>query len=157
METWVAIPGYEGSYRISDQGKVQGPRKTLKPSPTSTGRLAVTLCKNGQRKTWDVHKLVAMAFLGPCPEGQEIRHLDGDCLNNVLPNLAYGSRSENQRDSVAHDTHRNSRKTHCPQGHEYAPENTYSGPGRNERQCIKCLRVNSARYKRKKRQVILNK
>lgn len=42
-----------------------------------------------------VHKLVALAFLGPCPDGQEVRHLDGDPLNNRVDNLEYGSRTEN--------------------------------------------------------------
>jgi hypothetical protein len=39
--------------------------------------------------------LVALAFLGPCPDGQEVRHLDGDPLNNRVDNLEYGSRTEN--------------------------------------------------------------
>lgn len=42
-----------------------------------------------------VHQLVALTFLGPRPKGQEVRHLDGDPLNNAVTNLAYGTRSEN--------------------------------------------------------------
>lgn len=151
MEAWVDIPGYEGFYKVSSLGRIQGPRKMLKPSRASTGRLTVTLSKKAHRKTWDVHKLVALAFLGPPSAGQEIRHLDGDHLNNRLLNLRYGTRSENRIDSVKHRTHRNSRKTHCPSGHEYTPENTYSGPGRKERQCRTCITVRDKNRKHRKR------
>jgi hypothetical protein len=40
--------------------------------------------------------------------------------------------------------------THCPQGHEYTPENTYSSK-RGERDCRICRRVRSANWARKKR------
>ena len=36
--------------------------------------------------------------------------------------------------------HRNKVKTHCPQGHEYTPENTYVWGDRNFRQCRTCTR-----------------
>lgn len=42
-----------------------------------------------------VHSLVATAFWGPRPEGQEVRHLDGNPKNNRADNLAYGTRTEN--------------------------------------------------------------
>lgn len=42
-----------------------------------------------------VHQLVALTFLGPRPKGQEVRHLDGNPLNNRADNLAYGTRTEN--------------------------------------------------------------
>ena len=42
-----------------------------------------------------VHKLVALTFLGPCPEGKEVLHNDGDPKNNRLDNLRYGTRTEN--------------------------------------------------------------
>ncbi len=150
MEQWIGIPGYE-HYEVSDKGNVHSlPRKTkagmrggciLKPALTSSGYLAVALFRDNTRKTWNVHKLVMFAFRGPCPEGQEIRHLDGNRLNNVLTNLKYGTRSDNRLDSVLHGTHRNTRKTCCPQGHKYTPENIYSRPDEDERQCKKCMTI----------------
>jgi len=44
-----------------------------------------------------VHQEVAKAFLGPA-RGRQVRHLDGDPLNNNLNNLAYGMAKENQED-----------------------------------------------------------
>lgn len=42
-----------------------------------------------------IHVLVAAAFLGPCPDGQEINHKDGNKQNNCVENLEYVTRSEN--------------------------------------------------------------
>ena len=36
-----------------------------------------------------VHRLVATAFLGPCPPGLVVRHLDNNTTNNHVDNLAY--------------------------------------------------------------------
>lgn len=46
-----------------------------------------------------VHALIAATFIGPRPENADIRHLDGNPLNNVVENLAYGSRRENILDT----------------------------------------------------------
>ena len=54
------------------------------------------------QKTHPVHRLVAEAFIGKPDSKCEIRHLDGDPLNSHLDNLKYGTRSENQRDRLAH-------------------------------------------------------
>jgi len=36
-----------------------------------------------------VDHLVLLAFVGPCPEGYECRHLDGDPANNHVDNLRW--------------------------------------------------------------------
>lgn len=51
-----------------------------------------------------VHRLVADAFYGPRPRGREVRHLDGDRLNNRPGNLAYGTSKQNKRDAIRHGT-----------------------------------------------------
>lgn len=61
------------------------------------GYLAVGLRCNGKRKLLLVHRLVAAAFVGPCPTGTEVNHKDGNRLNNSAGNLEYISRSENIR------------------------------------------------------------
>lgn len=52
-----------------------------------------------------IHQLVMQTFVGNCPEGLEIRHLDGNAKNNYLGNLKYGTKSENRIDSIDHKTH----------------------------------------------------
>jgi hypothetical protein len=49
-----------------------------------------------------VHKLVAEAFIGPCPPRHQVRHLNGICTDNRVANLCYGTCSENQADKERH-------------------------------------------------------
>ena len=100
MEKWADIPGYAGLYEVSDMGRVRsidryanGWRKgrVLSQSTKTKGYLQVTLCKaDGARSSCAVHRLVAAAFIGPCPPNELVRHLDGVPSNNRLRNLAYG-------------------------------------------------------------------
>jgi len=48
-----------------------------------------------------VHRLVAAAFIGPCPPGQEVLHDDDNPANNALNNLKYGTHRKNQGDMAA--------------------------------------------------------
>lgn len=155
-ERWLPIPNYLSVYEVSSVGRIRS-----NPRPKTRGGIlampigkrgyrAVSLCLRGKQTTHEVHRLVALAFHGARGSGIETRHLDGDELNNCLSNLAYGSSSDNQFDTVRHGTHRNSRKTNCPQGHEYTPENTRMYRG--ARHCRKCQRAaDRAYYQRKTR------
>ena len=102
-ELWLPVVGFEGEYEVSDQGRVRSFQKKspkiLKPGPTSTGHLTVALGRGNSRT---VHSLVTEAFVGPCPPGEEIRHLDGNEKNNRLANLKYGTRSRNGLDKKWH-------------------------------------------------------
>lgn len=46
-----------------------------------------------------VHQLVATAFIGPRPAGQETRHLNDVNTDNRPENLRYGTRRENRIDA----------------------------------------------------------
>lgn len=152
MERWLKVPGYETLYEVSDLGRVRSVDRTVcrgrtlvrlsgKPKAQKQhrdGYRVVGLSRDGAARSMSVHTLVAGAFLGPCPEGLEVRHLDGDPANNILSNLAYGTRAENMRDKARHGTHHNLAKTHCPQGHPYDEENTCRKNGR--RSCRACAR-----------------
>lgn len=95
-EIWKDIPGYEGRYRISDQGRVYSTlRGTLKPYKTRDGYLIATLTRGGHRFRIGVHRLVASAFI-PNPEGKpQINHIDGNKENNSPGNLEWVTCSEN--------------------------------------------------------------
>jgi predicted XRE-type DNA-binding protein len=59
----------------------------------------------GRMKTWMVHTLILLAFVGPCPEGQQCRHFpDSDPTNNHLSNLQWGTQAENEADKIVHGT-----------------------------------------------------
>jgi hypothetical protein len=144
-EEWRSIPGYEDTYQVSSLGQVRSlPRNTTRGKVLSVkvgkrGYPAVALVQDGRQSTHEVHRLVALAFLGPRPDGMEVRHVDGDRLNPRASNLAYGTRSENVRDKRAHGTDHNVSKTHCPQGHPYFGDNLLVIPSRpTARYCRAC-------------------
>lgn len=161
IERWLPVVGYEGYYEVSDQGRVRSlPRLTrkgnltggriLSPSGGKSDYRRVDLWVNGVARTRLVHGLMMEAFAGPRPEGMEIRHLDGTRSNNRWPdNLAYGTRSENQQDTVRHGKHQNASKTRCKKGHEFTPENTYDNNG--GRGCLQCKRKTALAWLHRKK------
>lgn len=107
-ENWrkVVDPDFEDFYEVSDEGRVRriSTGRILKVSNHPKGYRSIMLSGRGQRKNFLVHKLVLESFVGSCPEGHESRHLDGNRANNCLPNLAWGTSSENEGDKVRHGT-----------------------------------------------------
>lgn len=117
IERWLPVVGFEGSYEVSDLGRVrsldrveiwrrtirgqyiEGERhfkgKILVPTPKEAGHMHVQLGRNNR---FYVHHLVLTAFVGPAPAGMECLHWDDDPANNVLDNLRWGTRSENLAD-----------------------------------------------------------
>ena len=150
-EEWRDVPGWEGRYRVSDLGRVESVERIvpcgdgtrtvrqcfLLPGLTPKGYERVVLQGDGARSKQKVHRLVMLAFVGPCPEGLETRHRDGDKRRNHLANLLYGTSSENTFDAVRHGTHHNAAKTECPHGHAYDAANTYTDLD-NRRHCRAC-------------------
>jgi hypothetical protein len=110
------IPGHPGYYATSD-GRIfstciPGSRHR-KQAPLSKARVMqgrydrlgyhrVALSHRGKYKYHFVHRLVLLAFCGPCPANHECRHLDGDPSNNAIDNLAWGTPSENTADTWRH-------------------------------------------------------
>lgn len=144
-EVWRPIPGYERTYQVSDLGRV----RSLKRATTSGGirklrvnrhgYVDVNLSQGNSTRTFTVHCLVMLAFVGERPDGYEIRHLNGEPTDNRLVNLAYGTATENRIDITRHGNNRNANKTHCSRGHEFTPENTIVIPSRPRgRYCRTC-------------------
>lgn len=138
-ENWRPIPGWEGSYSVSDIGRIRSEsrivsysngktqpvkERILKLVPDRKGYLRSQLFQENIGYTRYAHQMVLAAFVGPQADGLVSRHLNGNKLDNRLTNLRYGTDSENKLDTVLHGTHRNSKKTHCPRKHPYSPENT---------------------------------
>lgn len=77
-------------------------RRPLRGCVTTKGYVTVGIRVGGKSRPVGVHQLVADAFLGPCPPGQQVRHLDGCPSNNRVTNLAYGSAQQNADDRMRH-------------------------------------------------------
>jgi hypothetical protein len=133
VEVWKDLPGQEGRYQVSNTGSVRSlphhvrlvakgkettrlsPGRVLKPGTQQSGHLSVAIGKGNSRV---VHQLVLEAFVGPCPDGCEVLHLNHNPADNRLENLRYGTRSENMKMDYAAGTrkpHRNFNRW----GHRY--------------------------------------
>lgn len=111
-EKWKPVEGFP-RYEVSNMGRVRSNcckngRKLhylLKPLLRPKGYYSVKLCKKKSEtgrlyfSCKQVHRLVAHAFLGQCPQGYVVDHINGDCIDNRLENLRYVSRSENKLNS----------------------------------------------------------
>ena len=98
MEIWKDIPGYEGLYQVSNLGIVKSlSRKVCNHQGCHISKekiMTQQYLKKYKRvvlngKSFMVHQLVAMAFLGhkPCGHTLVIDHINDDASDNRLENL----------------------------------------------------------------------
>ena len=97
IEEWRPIKGYEGLYEVSNMGNIKSirRRKLLKPCYNDDGYLLVVLCKDCQRKTVMIHRLVALHFIDGYFEGAEVDHINTIRDDNRVENLRFVTREEN--------------------------------------------------------------
>ena len=88
------------------------------------------------------HRVTYMLLVGPIPAGLVLDHLCRvrRCINPM--HLEPVTDDENKRRG-------NALITHCPQGHEYAPDNTYIKPGSSTRSCRRCAAAGRLTWKRR--------
>ena len=109
-ENWRPVVGYEGFYDVSDRGRVRSlPRRRRdgyilrgiiikqRHNKKTDRHLRVDLHVDYRVKSVEVHRLVALSFIGLRPEGLEVNHKDSDPTNNDLGNLEYITHKENCR------------------------------------------------------------
>ena len=118
-EHWRDVPGFNKKVRVSDLGRVKlieykvtyhyrdGEYRTrtiaghiINPYQNKKGGMVFSI----GGKLFKVHRIVLLAFVGPCPRGMECRHLNGKAWDNRLENLAWGTHLENCADRDRHGT-----------------------------------------------------
>ncbi|MGA3803708.1 NUMOD4 motif-containing HNH endonuclease [Ralstonia nicotianae] len=125
-EEWRAIQGFGDHYEVSSLGRVRVKDRTvikphsktgklvhfhykgrlLSPAPRSRlGDMAVNLTADGKTTMQSVHRLVLTAFVGPCPDGMECCHNNGNASDNRLENLRWDTHLANNGDRKLHGTY----------------------------------------------------
>lgn len=116
-EIWKDIQGYEGLYQVSNLGRVKSlgrfiesrlkgvdkvwkAERILKTCKRTNGYIGVGLRKNGKGKNFNIHRLVAIAFI-PNPDNlPQIDHINADKTNNNVNNLRWVTAKENVRNPL---------------------------------------------------------
>lgn len=109
-EIWKDIEGFEGLYQVSNLGRVKSldryvnaksnskcfkKGKILKIRTNWDGYKGVTLCKKGRKYKFQLHRLIAQAFI-PNPHNYPIiNHKDENKSNNCIENIEWCTYSYN--------------------------------------------------------------
>lgn len=109
-EIWRWIKGYEGLYQISNYGRVKSfPRngtinkiKILKPSLAKGGYLRISLNKKDKGEYFQIHRLVAQAFISNPQNKPHVNHRFGVKFDCYFENLEWSTIAENNKH--AYDT-----------------------------------------------------
>ena len=127
------IEGYEGLYAITEDGQVYSyiSKRYLKPAKNHGGYLTVCLSsKNGERKRFYIHRLVAFAFIDNPNNYPQVNHKDENKENNNIDNLEwctskynnnYGThnkRSHENRKNTSLGNHPQARSVECVELHK---------------------------------------
>ena len=119
MEIWKEIKGYEGLYEVSSEGRVRVSDKLVKTKGNvlylrkgvilkesyTRGYSQVVLTKDGIRKGYKVHRLVAESFI-PNPDNKpEVDHINCDRSDNIVENLRWVTAKENSNNPITLSKH----------------------------------------------------
>lgn len=139
LEDFVQIPGHPG-YEVNRLGQVRSVDRWAERLHWKTGKLVrlrvkgtmmkpvlrhirgkpvcctVTLWYEGAGLICRIHRLVLLTFIGPCPDGEEGCHNDGNPANNRLSNLRWDTHIENISDCIRHNT-KTKPPVHCGKDH----------------------------------------
>lgn len=100
-EKWSQVADYEGLYEVSNHGNVRRTNgqlvKQWMNKAKYTNYKRVRLVKNGKAKIFEVHRLVAMAFVSNPLNYPIVNHKDENGENNNADNLEWCTRSYNAK------------------------------------------------------------
>ena len=114
-EIWKDIPGYEGYYQASNTGRIRCVERIVERYDGRAGRivrqrvasrimcvlllnsgyLSVCLNKEGAKRRYTVHRLVASAFIDNLSGAKTVNHKNGIRTDNRVDNLEWCSQKEN--------------------------------------------------------------
>lgn len=100
IEIWKPVPNFETKYEVSNFGRLRNrTTKKLKPADFNNYGYARLQAFDGvNSKKLFVHRLVAIVFIGePTDPTFVVNHIDGDKTNNMVNNLEWVSRSDNDK------------------------------------------------------------
>ena len=108
-ELWKPVPGFEEFYAASTLGRIKGLQSRawtkagslLRPSLQRNGYLNIVFSVHGKRYYFKLHRVIASAFIGPCPEGQQVNHKDLIKTNCRADNLEYKTPKGNTEHAIA--------------------------------------------------------
>ncbi len=111
-EQWRDIEGCIGQYQVSNLGEIKSLKRLvkcgkwgqhriveeiiLKPNKTRDGYLLVRFRKDGEIKTFNIARLVAIAFIPNSENKATVNHIDANKENNRVDNLEWATYSENE-------------------------------------------------------------
>lgn len=183
-EEWRPVVGYEGFYEVSNTGKVRSldrcvqqrnmykevthiyRGRELKLKKHRDGYLVATLCKGKTMKCFQVHRIVASAFIPNPDRLPQINHKDENKQNNNVNNLEwctskynnnYGTRS--QRMAITQKGHICSEETRrkiseCKKGKYVGEKNPMYGKHHTNETCQKLREIALLQWENKRKQII---
>lgn len=102
-EIWKPIPSLNNKYEASNIGRFRNAatKKVLKQFENLHGYM-ILQARPEKYKTVNVriHRAVAEAFFGKCPDGYVVNHKDGNKHNNNIENLEYVTSGENNQHAL---------------------------------------------------------
>ena len=102
-ETWMPIPSLNNKYEASNIGRFRNAvtKKVLKQFESRHGYMILQARPEMYNAVnVRIHRAVAEAFLGPCPDGYVVNHKDGNKKNNHIENLEYVTPSQNNQHAL---------------------------------------------------------
>lgn len=104
-------------------------------------------------KTWLVHRLAYFVYNSKNSDDTYICHIiDCKYRNCFNPEHVYsGDQYSNMMDRIISGNNPQLEKTHCPEGHEYTPENTYRN-SKGARMCRICDKESTRRSRQRQKE-----
>ncbi len=93
------IPSTDGRYSVTSTGLIYDNEKQryLTQCVNDKGYKCISLVIEGKRKTKQIHRFVAQAFIENPDDKPQVNHKDGDKTNNHAINLEWSTQSENMK------------------------------------------------------------